>query len=90
MKTHSIRRILAWVAVAVAVVAVCAPVATAVPIDSGRDNTRLTADWSKAELKRISQARAKKVRNNRSAVKRCIRVHRQVATRNGRCLIDEL
>ena len=87
MKGHSIRKLVAWIVVVVAVAAISAPVATAVPIDDG--GTRYYQEHTQQETKRLLVLRAKKVKKNRSAIKNCPPGQRRVvAARLGRCIVD--
>jgi hypothetical protein len=87
MKGHSIRKVFATVAVVIGIVAVAAPVATAVPI--GGDDTRYYQEHTKQEIKRLAALRAKKIKKNRTTIKKCppgqVRV---MAGRLGRCIVD--
>ena len=79
-------RMLRWIVVGIAVIAVAAPVASAVPI--GDDGTRYYKEQTQQELNRLVVLRANKVKKNRSVVKNCHGQKRVIATRLGRCIVD--
>ena len=80
-------RMLRWIVVGIAVLAVAAPVASAVPI--GDDGTRYYQEQTQQEIKRLVVLRAKKAKKNRSAVKPCPPGQKRVmSARLGRCIVD--
>lgn len=79
-------RMLRWIVVGIAVLAVAAPVASAVPIGDG--DQRYYKEHTQQELKRLVVLRAKKVKKNHSAVKPCHGQKRVISTRLGRCIVD--